>query len=264
MVYAQLDGADRLGSSLGNGLLFDKYDSQIGRETIFRSWNMFSQVIKKLELIYGLRPFNQQSVQSLVEMFLLVSAYSPRSVVELGAGTRSSTVALASAAAALPRCQVLSIDINPGCFHAFARKHFSEFEFAPVNDLQMNIADLAYNSPIRSLPRPIFLLLDAHDDDIPGVKVFDNVRDHLFPILNKQLVAVHDCSVFPSDADPTVPGTHVKTRHFSGRVLVGYREVVPLVEWMNRTQVDFYRPGDELLSLGFPGDDSSLIYFSIP
>jgi len=264
MIYPSLDGAARLASSLGSGLLFDRYDSQIGRETIFRSWSMFSQVIRKLEFIYGLHPFNQQSVQSLVEMFLLVNAYSPRSIVELGAGTRSSTIALSSAAAALPRCQVLSIDINPGCFHAFACKHFSEFEFAPVNDMQMNIADLAYNNPIRSLPRPIFLLLDAHDDDIPGVKVFDNVRDHAFPILSKQLVAVHDCSVFPSDADPAVPRTHVKMRHFSGRILVGYGEVIPLVEWMNRMQVDFHRPGDELLSLGFPGNDSSLIYFSIP
>jgi len=245
-------------------LICDKYDSELGRKTIRYSWNMFSRIIEKLEIIYNVRPFNQQSVQSLVEMHLLVGAFCPRSIVELGAGTRSSTIALATAAAGFPRCEILSIDINPGCFSAFASKYFPELAFAPVNDVQMNIAELAHDNPIRVLPGPILVLLDAHDDDIPGVKVFDTIRDHVFPLPVQQLIAVHDCTVLPSDANVNLPPRHVRVQHISGRTVVGYGEVVPLVNWMNENLVDFCRPGDELSRLGFRADNSSLIYFFLP
>jgi hypothetical protein len=60
---------------------------------------LFVQVIGRLEEIYQVRPFNQQIAQSLTELLALVQAVRPRTIFELGAGTRSSTIALSLAAA---------------------------------------------------------------------------------------------------------------------------------------------------------------------
>src|SRR5262245_45252233 len=61
--------------------------------------SLFLRVIARLEDIYQVHPFNQQTAQSLTELFALVQATQPRTIFELGAGSRSSTLALSLAVA---------------------------------------------------------------------------------------------------------------------------------------------------------------------
>ncbi len=108
------------------------------------------------------------------------------------------------------------------------------------------------------------MLYDAHDGDLPGVVISKHAITRWFPRLAGQTIAVHDCSVRASDDGIDYPPPHVKAVHWSGRAVIGYAEVVPLVSWMNRERIDFWRPGDELETLGLPGQDSSLIAFTMP
>jgi hypothetical protein len=219
-------------------------------------------VIRRLEDIYNVRPFNQQTAQSLTELYLLVNACQPRTILELGAGTRSSTLALAAATATLSsKCKIYSLDISPISFQEFRTQHFSDLKFGPVTDIQENAVNFLIPAKWK---RPLFILYDAHDDDIPGSIISSHAIDHWFPHLSGQVVAVHDCSVFSADYAESFANHYTDAVHFSGRRVVGFREVTPLVRWMNDRRVDLHRPGDELKELGFEGHDSSLIYFLVP
>lgn len=240
---------------------FSQLDTPAGRQTLATKFELFQRIIAKLEDIYAIRPFNQQTPQSLLELWALATTTRPRTIIELGAGSRSSTLALALAAADIPGCTVQSIDIAPADFSYLSRTYFGELRFGPVLD---NAVDASTFEIPATWPRPILMLYDAHDGDIPGVVISRHAIANWFPKLASQTIAVHDCSVFTGDDGTVYPPPHVKAIHWSGRAIVGYAEVPPLVDWMNRERVDFWRPGDALESFGLPGHDSSLIAFTAP
>jgi len=242
-------------------LILNKY-APGGGKLIAERLSAFQDVIRRLEDIYGVRPFNQQTAQSLTELYLLVSAVRPRTILELGAGTRSSTLALAAATARLWRpCIIYSLDISPIPFKPFTKQNFPKLRFGPVIDIQENAVNFMIPA---SWKRPLFMLYDAHDCDIPGSIISSHAIDNWFPQLSGQVVAVHDCSVFPADYDRTFEEHYTEALHFSGRKVVGFPEVIPLIGWMNHRGVDLCRPGDELKRLGFEAHDSSLVYFVAP
>ncbi len=242
-------------------LILDKYRGE-SRHVIAEKLDTFRGVIGKLEDIYKVRPFNHQTAQSLTELYLLVLALQPRTIFELGAGSRSSTLALAAASAALPReCEIYSLDISPVPFKAFANQHFPDLKFGPVTDIQQNAVKFFIPANWKY---PLFMLYDAHDEDVPDSIISSHAIAHWLPRLSGQSVAVHDCSIFPANYAGSFASHYTEAVHFSGRKVVGYAETAPLVAWMNQWQVDFCRPGDELQALGFEGHDSSLIYFRVP
>ena len=214
----------------------------------------------KLEDIYDIRPFDAQSAQSLLELWLLVMTIRPRTVFELGCGMRSSTIALALAAAEVPDCRVCGVDIAPIDFPALARQHFPDLRFGPVVDTAVEAT--AFEIPDQ-WPRPILMLYDAHDGGVPGKIISRHAIAKWFPKLTGQTVAIHDCLVVSPDF--VLPGERfAKAMHWSGSCLAGFGEVQHLVEWMNREHIDFWRPSDELEQLGLPGDDSCLIALTLP
>jgi hypothetical protein len=78
---------------------------------------LFLRIIARLEDVYQVRPFNQQTAQSLTELFVLVQAMQPRVIFELGAGSRSSTLARSLAAVRMsPRPPIFSLDVGSGGF----------------------------------------------------------------------------------------------------------------------------------------------------
>ena len=83
--------------------VFSQFASVAGRRTIADKLTLFKRVIAKLEDIYDIRPFDAQSAQSLLELWLLVVTIRPRTMFELGRGMRSSMIALTLAAAEVPR-----------------------------------------------------------------------------------------------------------------------------------------------------------------
>lgn len=241
-------------------LILDKYRGD-ERHLITQKLHAFQDVIRKLEEIYGVRPFQHQTAQSLTELYLLVLALRPRTIFELGAGSRSSTVALAAASAILRKCRIYSLDICPTPFKAFADQHFPAVKFGPVTDIQQNAVEFLIPDAWKF---PLLMLYDAHDDDVPNSVISSHAIAHWLPRLSGQVVAMHDCSVFPANYTGSFASSYTEAVHFSGRKVVGFAETAPLVAWMNERHVNFCRPGDELQELGFEGHDSSLIYFTVP
>ena len=239
---------------------FAEFASAEGRRTIADKFSMFTDVIARLEEIYNLRPFDQQSAQSLLELWLLVVTTRPRTVFELGCGMRASTVALALAAAELPECIVRGVDLAPIDFPILAARHFPDLRFGPVLDTAIDAVD--FDIP-DYWPQPIFMLYDAQDGGVPGRIISRHAIAKWFPKIPGQTVAIHDCYVVSPDF-VLPPGSYSEATHWSGRCLAGFAEVQPLVEWMNRDRVDFWRPADEVQKLGLPGNDSCLIALTIP
>ena len=241
-------------------LILDKYRGD-GRRLIAERLQAFRSVIRQLEDIYNIRPFPHQTAQSLTELYLLVRALRPRTIFELGAGSRSSTVALAAASATLRKCRIYSLDICPTPFKGFADQYFPALKFGPVTDIQQNAVEFLIPGAWKF---PLLMLYDAHDDDLPNSVISSHAITRWLPRLSGQVVAIHDCSVFPADYAGTFASSYTEAVHFSGRKVVGFAETAPLISWMNERRVDFCRPGDELQELGFDGHDSSLIYFRVP
>src|SRR5688572_4278166 len=100
--------------------------------------SLFLRIIARLEVAYQVRPFNQQTAQSLTELFALVQATQPRVIFELGAGSRSSTLALSLAAVRMsPKPPIFSLDVAPVDFQSLTTTHFPDLRFAPVHDVAM-------------------------------------------------------------------------------------------------------------------------------
>ena len=189
-----------------------------------------------------------------------MSSIRPKTVFELGCGMRSSTIALALAAAEVPGCRVCGVDIAPIDFPSFASQHFPDLRFGPVVDTAVEAT--AFEIPDH-WPRPILMLYDAHDGGVPGKIISRHAIAKWFPKLAGQTVAIHDCLVVSPDF--VLPGERfAKAMHWSGRCIAGFAEVQHLMEWMNRERIDFWRPDDELAQLGLTGRDSCLIALTLP
>lgn len=221
---------------------------------------LFRRIIARLEDIYQIRPFNQQTAQSLTELFGLVQAAQPRTIFELGAGTRSSTLALSLAAAQMsPSPPIFSLDVAPVSFRTLTKRHFPDLRFAPVHDITMEAT--RFRIPDQ-WTHPIFMLYDAHDDDLPGIKIFPHAARLWFPVLSGALVAVHDCSVYPEPQTDLAPHYH-QAVYASDVTLVGYGEVPDLVAFLREQALPLGLPGREMETLQVGGEGTSLVYFQL-
>jgi hypothetical protein len=120
-------------------LILDKYRGD-GRRLIAERLQAFRRVIRQLEDIYNVRPFPHQTAQSLTELYLLVLALRPRTIFELGAGSRSSTVALAAASATLRKCTIYSLDICSGKQRSAGSPHAGRIRPAPAHPSRHPVA----------------------------------------------------------------------------------------------------------------------------
>jgi hypothetical protein len=231
-------------------MLIEKFDKSFVAAR--RAW--FDTVIARYEDIYNIHPFSQQSGQSLTELYLLVKAFSPKTIIELGCGSRSSTFALSVAARELGDCNLFGIDINPVDFPSLMKRHFSHISYTAPQDIKVDASTFLLDDLLKP---PVLLFYDAHDGDLPGVNISNHAIHNWFPKLKGQLIAFHDFSVA---VDPQVDSSHVASQHFSGRYLKGYAEVISLTEWMNSQHIQFFRPAEELAQLGLIDTGSSLIY----
>jgi hypothetical protein len=221
----------------------------------------FVRIIGRFEDIYDVRPFNQQTAQSLTELFALVLATRPRTIFELGAGSRSSTVALSMAAAHMPEPPALfSLDVAPVDFPSLAARHFSDLRLAPVHDIAMEAS--RFQVP-RTWQHPIFMLYDAHDDDLPGIEIFGHARTSWFTAMPGAVVAVHDCSVY-AEPHPNLPRPYHQAVYAPDVTLAGYGEVPGLVGYLHDNALALGLPGREMDQLGVGGEGTSLVYFRLP
>ncbi|MCI0722810.1 MAG: hypothetical protein L0338_28145 [Acidobacteria bacterium] len=231
------------------------------RSELDTAYRTFKEVISRLERIYNVRPFAQQTAQSLAELYALTKAIRPSTIFELGAGSRSSTIALAMAATHVqPIPRILSLDIAPVDFPSLVRTHFADFKFAPVQDIKMEATQ--FHIP-PDWGKRVFMLYDAHDDDLPGLAIFPHARDSWFPAMPGAFIAVHDCSTYPRPQ--TGLAEHYHQAVYSPEItIVGYGEVPGLVAYLLEKDLGLGLPGKEMDALGIGGEGTSLIYFQLP
>lgn len=237
---------------------FAEFDSEEGRAIIAQTIKLFIDVIARQEKIYQQAPM--QTAGSLLELWLLVRSVRPMSIFELGTAQRSSTIALALAAADLPGCIVYGIDIAPREFSSFAAKHYPELRFSPVIDIASEAT--TFEIPDR-WNRPVLTFYDAHDGGIPGKIISEHAILRWFPQLAGQTIAIHDCARAPLPPSEYLP-QYVEATHWQGETIVGFPEVGPLVQWMNRNGIGFWRPSDALRSIGVAVPESDIIVLTVP
>jgi len=240
---------------------FSQFSSPQGRHLISEKLEGFNNIYTELENIYDKRPFDQQSAASLLQLWLLVMSGKPMSIFELGTGSRASTIALALAAAEVPGCTVYGVDIAPRDFRGFTASHFPTLQFGSVVDKAVEATTFAIPDEWE---RPILMFYDAHDGGLPGKIISRHAISSWFPKLSGQTVVIHDCLVLPNDAPTEYPSPYHGAIHWSGQKIIGFAEVGPLMEWMNRERIEFWQPGEELAKLGFPMAESYLIAFTAP
>ena len=222
---------------------------------------LFVRIIARLEDIYQVRPFNQQTAQSLTELFALVQATQPRTIFELGAGSRSSTIALSLAATRIsPSPLIFSLDVAPINFRSLTTTHFPDLRFASVHDIALEATQ--FSIP-HKWGQPIFMLYDAHDDDLPGIKIFPHASTTWFPAMPGAVIAVHDCSVYP-EPQPDLPQPYHQAVYAPDVTIAGYGEVPGLVEFLHDKKLALGLPGREMELLGIGGEGTSLVYFRLP
>jgi hypothetical protein len=240
---------------------FSEFAASTGRKLIAEKLEFFQQIINDLENIYSKRPFDQQNAASLLQLWLLVNYVRPRSIFELGTGSRASTIALALGAAQLPGCTVFGVDTAPRDFRAFAAAHFSGLVFGPVLDTAVEATTFLIPD---DWPRPILMFYDAHDGGIPGKIISRHAISNWFSKLSGQTIAIHDCLVVPRHAEVEYGNPYIEAIHWSGQKITGFPEVEPIVEWMNRERIEFWRPGEKLATLGLQMPDSYLLALTVP
>jgi hypothetical protein len=237
---------------------FAEFDSEEGRSRIAQMAKLFIDVIARQQEIYRETPM--QTAGSLLELWLLVLSVRPMSIFELGTAQRSSTIALALAASELPGCIVYGIDIAPREFGSFAAKHYPELRFSPV-------IDIASEATRFEIPdhwsHPVLTFYDAHDGGIPGKIISEHAISRWFPKLAGQTIAIHDCARAPLPTSEYLP-QYVEATHWQGETIVGFPEVGPLVQWMNRNSIRFWRPSDALNSIGVTMPESDMIVLTVP
>lgn len=165
------------------------------------------------------------------------------------------------AAAEVPGCTVYGVDIAPRDFRGFTASHFPTLQFGSVVDKAVEATTFAIPDEWE---RPILMFYDAHDGGLPGKIISRHAISSWFPKLSGQTVVIHDCLVLPNDAPTEYPSPYHGAIHWSGQKIIGFAEVGPLMEWMNRERIEFWQPGEELAKLGFPMAESYLIAFTAP
>jgi hypothetical protein len=110
---------------------------------------------------------------------------------------------------------------------------------------------------------PIFMLYDAHDDDLPGIKIFPHARSAWFPNMPGAVIAVHDCSVY-SSLQTELPPTYHQAVYTPDVTIVGYGEVPGLVQFLHANKIPLGLPGKEMQQLGVGSEGTSLVYFQLP
>ncbi len=209
-----------------------------------------------------------QNPWDMASLALLVRMVRPKTIVEIGSGSRASTLALASSAAGLNNgCRLLGIDILPHrSFTALCSGAFPDLPCCPVNDVQMDARLFEIDG---DLANPVLMFYDVHD--VPGEPpISQHAINRWFPRLSGETVAVHDCIPARADFPRALHGEKVLAddrmfgflaRHFSGKNFVGYAEMPVLIEYLNDRQQDILLATDDWRAMGYPDASTSVSYF---
>lgn len=214
--------------------------SEPGRR-LFRSW--IERISGKEKRLY----YRDQSENSLDELVGIARSHGIRHVVELGT---LSGLSLRSWLSVDPELRVTAIDLSFEALRQSSREIPVDLE--RVRLVEGDITKVDFRS-LWDGGEPVLLFVDAHD--LPEVPIMRHVLENAVPFLPHGSVVVVD-DLWHSD-EPL--DSESAKRFLSGRMMqeidwlqcfdgyfapywgggsfMGFREVVPLMEWINRREV---------------------------
>jgi len=243
-------------------LLREAEDAIILPIILSKSHDKFSEWIIKHSRFQNRLYYNDQTVESLTRLVELVHHYKPTKIIELGTlfGLSLRTWLVAS-----PSVNVTAIDLS--FEHLFRSQSSIPLNSSRVTFFEQNILTIDFSHLWEPSDRVLFYV-DAHDE--PDVLIMNHLLQNAFPILPQgSVVAVDDIwyntktlshakalDLFDKvryEADPLLCLDFSYAPYWKGGSFLGFREVVPLMEWVNRNRVNLiFVPGTKVVAFEWP------------
>ena len=223
----------------------------------------FQEWIDTLALTQNRLYYRDQTPKSLNMLLELVHRYKPTKIVELGT---LSGLSLRAWLAAKSKAEVIAIDLS---FKPLVRSQkVLPVELSGVRLLEQDILKTDFGRFWSEEDR-VILYVDAHDT--PNAPIMAHVLNNAVPALPRShVIAVDDlwyCSEQVSERSVSEFFKQVVAKeidylgcfegyyapYWKGGFFIGFPEVVPLMEWVNRNKVDLvFEPGGKVVMFECP------------
>ncbi len=223
----------------------------------------FQEWIDTLALTQNRLYYRDQTPKSLNMLLDLVHRYEPTRIVELGT---LSGLSLRAWLAAKSKAEVIAIDLS--FKPLFRSQKVLPVELSGVRLLEQDILKTDFRR-LWSEEDRLILYVDAHDT--PNAPIMAHVLNNAVPALPRShVIAVDDlwyCSeqvsersvseFFKQVVDKEIDYLGCFEGHYApywkGGFFIGFPEIVPLMEWVNRNKVDLiFEPGGKVVMFECP------------
>lgn len=256
--YAQTEFKEHVISGRWKGQMTDKNATlQDNNRKLFQEW------IDTLALTQNRLYYRDQTPESLNMLVELVHSYKPTKIVELGTLSGFSLRAWLSAQS---EAEVIAIDLS--FKPLFRSQEVLPVELSGVRLLEQDILKTDFRQ-LWSEEDRVLLYIDAHDQ--LNTSIMTHILDNALPLLPQgSIVTVDDLWYCPevltndsvskffeevtiNEIDPLQCFEGYYAPYWKGGFFVGFREVVPLVEWINCNNVELIlNPGDKTVTFERP------------
>jgi len=256
--YAQTEFKEHVISGRWKGQMTNKNATlQDNNRKLFEEW------IDTLALTQNRLYYRDQTPESLNMLVELVHSYKPTKIVELGTLSGFSLRAWLSAQS---EAEVIAIDLS--FKPLFRSQEVLPVELSGVRLLEQDILKTDFRR-LWSEEDRVLLYIDAHDQ--LNTSIMTHILDNALPLLPQgSIVTVDDLWYCPevltndsvskffeevtiNEIDPLQCFEGYYAPYWKGGFFVGFREVVPLVEWINCNNVELIlNPGDKTITFERP------------
>jgi len=214
----------------------------------------FNNWLVKIAFAQNRLYYRDQTPESLNDLVKLVDQYKPTKIVELGT---LSGLSLRTWLSADTDAEIIAIDLS---FEALRQsREIIPVDLARVKLLEQDILKTDFSRLWGSEDRAL-LYIDAHDQ--PNVPIMDHVLRNALPALpSGSMVVVDDLwhspatlssktalqffkNIVINEIDPLQCFQGYYAPYWKGGSFFGFREVIPLMAWVNKNQIDLvFKPG---------------------
>ncbi len=237
-----------------------KKDHMLGSQSLI---DAFSSVNNRLY-------YRDQSAESLNILKNITTEYKPTKIVELGT---LSGMSLRTWIAAATDADVIAVDLSFG--HLEKSKEIAPLDLSRVTLVEQDILKTDFTKFWSARDRVIFYV-DAHD--LVGVPIIDHVLNNAVPSLpDGSIVMVDDMWYCPDEitaqsvtkffdkvttyyVDSLQSFEGCFAPYWKGGFFIGFREVIPLLKWVNRHKVELeFVDGDKAAMFRYHSRDAKSI-----
>jgi len=228
------------------------------------TFDIFQEWITEFEFAQNRLYYRDQTPESLNYLLKLVDKYKPTKIVELGtlSGLSLRLWLLADSGA-----EIIAIDMSLAPLRQ--SQQIIPVDLSKVKLLEQNILKTDFRRLWGSDDR-VLLYVDAHD--MPNVPIMDYVLQNAVPALPFGSMVVvddlwHSATILEdktarqffentviNDIDPLQCFQGYYAPYWKGGSFFGFREVIPLMQWVNRNKVKLIVPTD-IKSIAFQPPD---------